>query len=263
MSLKHTTIISDKYIISVTRDISARKEAEARLSEERERLAVTLRSIGDGVITTDTKGKVVLLNKVAEELTGWSHQDAAGLPLSKVFKIINQTTRKPCNNPVTLILSTGKIIGLANHTVLIAKDGQERIIADSGAPIRDLKSQVIGAVLVFRDTTAQVRMEEELLKAKKLESVGILAGGIAHDFNNILMAILGNINLANQFIEKDNKAFSLLSKVEKATQQAKRLTQQLLTFSKGGEPVKETASIQEIITDSANFLLHGSKIACN
>ena len=263
VSLKHTTIISEKYIISVTRDITARKEAEARLSEERERLSVTLRSIGDAVITTDINGNVVLLNKVAEELTGWSQADAAGQPLSTVFNIINQTTRKPCENPVTLILSSGKIVGLANHTVLISKDGQERIIADSGAPIRDLRSRIIGAVLVFRDTTEQVRMEQELQKAKKLESVGILAGGIAHDFNNILMAILGNINLANQFIEKDSKAFTLLTQVEKATERAKRLTQQLLTFSKGGEPVKETASIREVIIDSAEFILHGSKIACN
>ena len=263
VSLKHTTIGSDKFIISVTRDISARKDAEALLSEERERLAVTLRSIGDGVITTDTDGNVVLLNKVAEELTGWSQQDATGEPLTKVFNIINQTTRKACENPITKILASGKIIGLANHTVLIAKDGQERIIADSGAPIRNLKSEIIGAVLVFRDTTDQVRMEQELLKAKKLESVGILAGGIAHDFNNILMAILGNLNLANTFIDKDNKASSLLTKVEKATERAKLLTQQLLTFSKGGEPVKETSSIREVITDSAEFILHGSNIACN
>ncbi|MFC1513241.1 PAS domain S-box protein [Thermodesulfobacteriota bacterium] len=263
VSLKYTKIMADKFVISVTRDITARKVAEERLSEERERLAVTLRSIGDGVITTDTSGRVVLLNKVAEELTGWSQQKATGQPLATVFNIINQTTRKPCENPVDLILASGKIIGLANHTVLISKDGQERIIADSGAPIRDLQSRIIGAVLVFRDTTEQVMMERELLKAKKLESVGLLAGGIAHDFNNILMAILGNLTLAIQFIEKDNKAFTLLTQVEKATQRAKRLTQQLLTFAKGGEPVKETASIQEIIIDSADFILHGSKIACN
>jgi PAS domain S-box-containing protein len=120
----------------VATDISEIKLAENRLAEETERLAVTLRSIGDGVITTDTQGRVVLINKVAEMLTGWDVDTSSGQPLAKVFDIINSVTRQPCDNPVEKVLASKAIIGFTDHTVLISKNGQERSIADSGAPIQ-------------------------------------------------------------------------------------------------------------------------------
>jgi PAS domain S-box-containing protein len=243
-------------------NITPRKKAKNDLADEREQLAVTLRSIGDGVITTDTQSRVVLLNTVAETLTGWSQQEAQGRPLTEVFNIIHEQTRKPCENPTAKVLVSGEIMGLANHTILIARDGRERKIGDSAAPIRDREGRVIGVVLVFRDVTEKHRLEEELLKVKKLESVGVLAGGIAHDFNNILAAILGNINLALYDSRLGDETRKLLTEAEKASLRAKNLTQQLLTFSKGGEPVKETASIKEIIRDSADFVLRGSTVAC-
>ena len=135
-------------------------------------------------------------------------------------------------------------------------------IADSASLIRDRAGWVIGVVLVFRDVTEKQRTEEELVKIKKLESVGVLAGGIAHDFNNILVAILGNINLALLDGNLEEKTRKLLSEAEKASIRAKGLTQQLLTFSKGGEPVKQTTSIAEVIQESADFVLHGSNVAC-
>ena len=233
------------------------------LSKEKEHLAVTLRSIGDGVITTDTAGNIVLLNKVAEQLTGWSNKEAAGLPLQQVFKISNEQTGQPCENPVEKILQHGEIIGLAQHTILQAKDGVERHIDDSGAPIRDMESKIIGAVLVFRDITEQLITEQELLKVKKLESVGVLAGGIAHDFNNILAAILGNLSLSLLDADLKDETKTLLHEAEKASTRARGLTQQLLTFAKGGEPVKETASLGDVIQDSAQFILHGTNVACN
>ncbi len=239
-----------------------REQAEVKLAAEKERLAVTLRSIGDGVITADTSGKIVLINKIAEQLTGWHNEDAHGRPLEEVFHIINEQTREVCENPVKKVLSTGQIIGLANHTALIAKDGIERSIADSGAPILNEQSEIIGVVLVFRDVSEQIRTEQELLKVKKLESVGILAGGIAHDFNNILAAILGNINLALFDDSLKDSTKTLLSEAEKASLRAKDLTQQLLTFSKGGEPVKETSSLEDVIKESASFVLSGDKVAC-
>ena len=229
---------------------------------EKQRLAVTLQSIGDGVITTDTAGKVILINKVAEELTGWPQEEAIGQPVVEVFNIINEKTGKSCENSVQKVIQSGKIVGLANHTAIIRKDGTQRTIEDSGAPILDRENRIIGVVLVFRDITNQVKMEEEILKIKKLESVGVLAGGIAHDFNNILTAILGNINLAGRYIDAENKAYSLLRDAEKASIRAKDLTQQLLTFSKGGDPVKKTTSIGNVITDSAIFVLRGSTVAC-
>jgi len=249
-------------VVESFQDISYRKKAEKALASEKERLAVTLRSIGDGVITTDMAGHVVLLNKVAERLTGWSNEMAAGRPLQEIFNIINEKTGEVCENPVEKVLSSGQIVGLANHTVLIARDGTERSIADSGAPILDSQSKIIGVVLVFRDVTEQIRTENELLKMKKLESIGLLAGGIAHDFNNILAAILGNINLALLDTGLSGKSKRLLGEAEKASLRAKDLTQQLLTFAKGGEPVKEAASLETVIKDSANFVLHGDMVAC-
>ncbi|MCJ7602588.1 MAG: ATP-binding protein, partial [Desulfobulbaceae bacterium] len=240
-----------------------RQKSEDDLVTEREKLSVTLRSIGDGVIATDINGRVVLVNKIAETLTGWRQKEAAGKPLGEVFNIINEKTRKLCTNPVEKVISSGRIIGLANHTALIARDGTERSIADSGSPIRDRESRIIGVILVFRDITEQLRMEEELLKVKKLESVGVLAGGIAHDFNNILAAILGNINLASLYIKpEEEKVRRLLGEAEKASLRARDLTQRLLTFAKGGDPVKKTASIAEIIKDTAGFVLRGSNVRC-
>ncbi|MBI4793062.1 MAG: PAS domain S-box protein [Deltaproteobacteria bacterium] len=262
VALKYTRFNDRQLVISVVRDITDRKKAEEALAAEKERLAVTLRSIGDGVITTDTAGRVVMLNKVAEELTGWSQEQAAGMALLEVFRIINEKTGKTCDNPADKVLSSGNIIDLANHTVLIARDGTQRHIADSGAPIRDPDSRIIGVVLVFRDVTDKLRYEQEILKVKKLESVAVLAGGIAHDFNNILAAILGNINLARVQVDKDTDAAALLEEAEKASLRARGLTQQLLTFAKGGAPIRQISSIAGIIRESSSFVLRGSNVNC-
>ncbi len=251
-------------IYATVQDISARKRMEAELAAEREHLAVTLRSIGDGVIATDIRGRVVLINKVAEKLTGWGQEEALGKPATEVFNIINEKTGRKCASPVQRVLEMGRIIGLANHTALIARDGTVKSIADSGAPIRDRASKTVGVVLVFRDITNEKRMQDELLKARKLESVGILAGGIAHDFNNILMAILGNIELARCRIPRDDLDTDLLlAEAEKATKRATKLTGQLLTFSKGGDPIKDATSLPELIAESADFVLHGSHVSCH
>jgi len=148
-------------------DITERKQAETALYEEREQLAVTLRSIGDGVIVSNTDGNVTMLNNVAQDLTGWSEQEAFGRPLSEVFHIINEKTRELCENPVEKVLQTGLVIGLANHTALIARDGTERSIADSGAPVRDKENRTIGVVLVFRDVTGEKRAEEALQQSEE------------------------------------------------------------------------------------------------
>jgi PAS domain S-box-containing protein len=249
-------------VVEIVRDITQRKVAVEALANEKERLAVTLRSIGDGVITTDTEGKIVLMNRVAEEMTGWRQDEAIGKPFDEVFHILNEKSRLRCENPIEKVLQSGTTIGLANHTVLISRFGKERIIADSGAPIRDQLSRIVGAVLVFRDITDKMKMEEELFKAHKLESIGILAGGIAHDFNNLLTAVLGNISLAKMLTSSEDKIHQKLVEAEKASLRARDLTQQLLTFSRGGAPVKKVTSIAGIIRDSAGFTLSGSKVQC-
>jgi PAS domain S-box-containing protein len=246
----------------VATDISEIKQAEIKLAEERERLAVTLASIGDGVIATDIEGRVVMINRVAEALTGWSSAAAVGRPLAEVFSIANAATGTPCENPVERVITSGRLVCLEQHTLLRAHDGRERQIADSGAPIKDKSGTIIGVVLVFRDITEQLRTEEELIKVKKLESIGVLAGGLAHDFNNILTAISGNIQLALRERQLPEDSRELLEEAAKASQRARNLTGQLLTFAKGGQPIRETASLEEVIRDSAEFVLRGSKSAC-
>jgi len=239
-------------------------EMEKKVRESQQWLATTLKSIGDGVIATDTEGLVTFMNPVAEVLTGWNQKEAAGKPLKDVFYIINEETRERCENPFEKILETGGIVGLANNTVLVAKDGTEKPIADSGAPIRDETHTILGTVLVFRDITEKRKMEGDILRLKteKMESISILAGGIAHDFNNILTAILGNITLAKMHTVPEGEIFTILTEAEKASLRAKNLTQQLLTFSKDGVLIKKPASISELLQDTAEFALHGSNAEC-
>ncbi|MDH3349015.1 MAG: PAS domain S-box protein [Desulfobulbaceae bacterium] len=250
-------------IVTSFQEISEQKKAERALAAERENLAVTLRSIGDGVITTDTHGRVMMLNKIAENLCGWQQNNALGRPFPEIFHLIEDTTGMLCSNPVKKILASGDIVTGGENTILVSRNGTRRAIADSGAPIRNPESKIIGVVLVIRDITERKRMEQDILKVKKLESVGILAGGIAHDFNNILTSILGNINLARQLPKESEEISSLLHEAEKASLRAKDLTQQLLTFSKGGAPIRKTASIAGVIRDSASFILRGSNLTCN
>ena len=153
----------------------AMRRAQMRANEQRELLRVTLRSIGDAVITTDVDGRVTYMNAVAESLTGWMHTEAVGQALDAVFRIINEDTRLPVENPATKALRDGVVVGLANHTLLIQKDGSECPIDDSAAPITDEYGHVAGCVLIFRDDTAQRRLARdktgELLTARLLASI--------------------------------------------------------------------------------------------
>jgi two-component system cell cycle sensor histidine kinase/response regulator CckA len=238
-------------------------KTEKKVQETEQWLSTVLNSIGDGVIATDIQGTITFMNPVAEQLTGYTHTEAVGTPLHKVFCIMNEKTRIPCENPVEIILETGGVMGLANNTVLIAKDGSERLIADSGTPIQN-NHQVLGTVIIFRDVTEKRKMEEDLiqLKTEKIESVSVLAGGIAHDFNNILTAILGNITLARLHSAPETEVYKTLIEAEKASLRAKNLTQQLLLFSKEGSPVKQTTSVPELVKCTAEFALSGSNAQC-
>jgi PAS domain S-box-containing protein len=149
------------------RDLTDRKRAEELLQKQSERLRVTLASIGDAVITTDGEGRIHTLNGVAESMTGWTEQEAQGMPLNSVFHIINEQSRELVENPATRALREGRIVALANHTVLIAKDNKERSIDDSAAPIRDDQGNVMGVVLIFRDITEKREKEERLRQSEQ------------------------------------------------------------------------------------------------
>gem|GEM_PF-403332 len=173
------TPLPDGTMMSMAIDITDRKLAEEQLRRSEENLAITLQSIGDAVIATDTHGKVTRMNPVAEQLTGWPLPEALGQPLNKVFHIINADTREPARNPAELVMEHGNIVGLANHTALIARNGKEYQISDSAAPIRDSSGKIVGVVLVFSDVTekyrtlAALREKEWLLsESQRIANIG-------------------------------------------------------------------------------------------
>ncbi|MDX2480796.1 MAG: cache domain-containing protein [Desulfuromusa sp.] len=222
--------------------------AEKALVDEREQLLVTLYSIVDGVITTDTEGRVELMNHVAESLTGWTQSDASGRLLDEVFCLQSEEQ------------FTASFFASAQRALLIAKDGREYQISAANAPLCAIKGVVRGQVVVFRDETERLKTEEELFNARKLESVGLLAGGIAHDFNNILAGVFGNIELAKRKIPEDHAAYTYLHVAHQALERATNLTKQLLTFAKGGDPLLEAVSAEQVIDAVVRFNLSGSQI---
>jgi PAS domain S-box-containing protein len=158
------------YFLLLRRYLRERERAAAVVHEQRELLQATLVSIGDGVIVTDVAGRVTMLNSVAQTLTGWSQEAAQGLLLNEIFHIVNETTRQTVENPALRALREGVIVGLANHTILIARDGRERPIDDSAAPVRTLEGVLAGVVLVFRDITDRKLAEQRLAELLALES---------------------------------------------------------------------------------------------
>ena len=161
--LRHQVHLETQHLLEIQNETNKQlKQANVTLQASEEKLAVTLNSIGDGVIATDAEGRVTRLNPLAAQLTGWTQAQAAGRPVNEIFHIINQETRQPAIIPVNDTLAHGTIHGLANHTLLIALDGSECAIADSCAPICDRDGQVIGAVLVFRDVTEEYAAQQAL-----------------------------------------------------------------------------------------------------
>ncbi len=156
-------------------DASQRKREERKLAESERRWATTLSSIGDAVIATDLEGRITFMNAVAEELTGWSLQESLQRPVAEVFEIVDEKTRRKVEDPVAKVLKKGSIVGLANHTVLVRRDGRQIIIDDSGAPIKDENGEITGVVVVFRDITARKKAERALLKSETLRSASLYA----------------------------------------------------------------------------------------
>ena len=165
--------------VKVTRDLTARKQAEDRLRRSEESLQATLYSIGDGVLATDEQARVTRVNPVAERLTGWPEAEAVGRPIGEIFRIINEETRAAATNPVARVLAEGVVVGLANHTALISRDGSERPIADSGAPIFDAQGKPVGAVLVFRNISEERQKEEALRESD--EKLRLMIASV-HDY---------------------------------------------------------------------------------
>ena len=148
-----------------------------------------------------------------------------------------------------------------NHRI-VRPDGTERIVHERAAVTCDAYGKAVRMAGTVQDVTEQRKMEAEILKAQKLESIGVLAGGIAHDFNNLLLGILGNVSVARTYCRPGEKVAGILDEIEKAALRTKGLTRQLLTFSKGGQPVKEPVSIEQVARDTAHIVLRGSNVGC-
>ncbi|MDQ2833314.1 MAG: CHASE3 domain-containing protein [Acidobacteriota bacterium] len=192
-------------------------------------LHTTLRSIGDAVIACDVEGSVVFMNLVAEQLTGWREAEAKGKSLHDVFPIFNEDTRAIVENPVDKVRRLGTIVGLANHTFLVSRDGSEICIDDSGAPICNSSGVMIGIVLVFRDITERRVSEGALMRAEKLAAAGRLAASVAHEVNNPLEGLTNLVYIARRSDELD-EIRSLLAQAENELGRIAHITRQSLGF---------------------------------
>jgi len=241
-------------ILLALEDITARRRDEAAGHQQRKVLALTLGSIADAVLTTDTEGRITFLNPVAEALTGWSLQDALGQPCEMVFRLVHERTRQPLESPVARVLRDGLIGDLAPQTVLITRDGRDVPVADLSAPIRRGDEELYGVVVVFRDASDLRHMEAQLRHAQKMEALGTLAAGIAHDFNNILAAILGYTELVQIDIPRDQPHWFLLQRVLTASLRAKALVQQILAFSRSTPVAWIPVSLTAVLRETLPFL---------
>lgn len=264
-------------VLIIIRDISERKNAEVVLKEKeercrammetntdsvKERLAVTVQSISEGVITVGVDGKITLVNIVAEKLTGWKQNEALGQPLDDVLYIVCKREHARGKDLINRVIESRNVIDIFSHSLLISKDGTERTVTLSYSPIKDYNNAIVGVVLIIHDITEKQKLENELFRARKLESIGVLAGGIAHDFNNILTGITANMFMAKIGIDKNSETYASINNAEKAAFRASRLTNQLLTFAKSGTPRKESQSIREVVEESVGFSLSGSNVDC-
>lgn len=254
----------DKRVAERTRElqeeIQQRSRMEAALADEKERLAVTLRSIGDGVIATDSRGDILLFNTVAEELTGWTAEGAVGRNLRQVLRCYHVDTRQPIENLVEDALRTGVSTRLTEGVLLVAKDQTERLIELNCAPISDAAGKNVGVVLLLRDITEHHRHVEAMLTASKLQSIGLMAAGIAHDFNNILTSVIGHISMAKRSPSANGEVINHLIAAEESAMKAREITRQLQTFAKCGVPAKRTMRVNDLIAEATGFALRGSNV---
>ncbi len=250
-------------IVIFSEEITERKRAEQALRSSEQRWATTLQSIGDAVISTNSVGNIEFMNDVAERLTGWSLPEATGRHLSTVFSIVQEVTRIVPESPVAKVLRSGKVVGLANHTVLINRDGTEIPIEDCAAPIRDRSGRIEGVVLVFHDVVEQRQTEKALRISDRLATTGRLAATIAHEIHNPLDAVSNLLYLIAQGTQEDltrQYASTASGELVRITQ----MTHRMLAFQreaarpvpvKIGEILGSVAALYERKITSANVTL--------
>ncbi len=238
-------------------DITDLKNAEDMLKESANRYRTLVENINDLIVETSSDGRFIYLSPKHEEILGYKPEELMG---RNIFENIHTDDLPLAAKEFERVLTQqtpGKAIFRYRH-----KNGNWRWFESTGQTVETAAGE-LRCVIVSRDITDRKRFEDELFKAEKLESLGVLAGGIAHDFNNLLTVILGNISVSMMNLNTKDKIYGRLAEAETATFRARDLTSQLLTFSKGGAPVKEfVQSLDELIMDTANFVVSGSKVKC-
>ncbi|MFP4164939.1 MAG: ATP-binding protein [Chitinispirillaceae bacterium] len=246
--------------IRLQNEIEEKTRAENLMRYERERLHVTLRSIRDGVIATDQEGRIILINEAASHLLDAPLENNLGKNLKDVYNVYETIEGKETvHDPIHSDTEEKEPSPLRNF-YMYREDGSQRIIAETSAPIIDSSRQKTGTVIVFRDITHYRKIEEEHFKARKMESVSIMASGIAEEFSGLLSSIVTSIFMARMGIKPDSESNRLLTTAESAAFRANNMIKQLLTFSKNStQSIKERASIGELITNSVGFYMQGLK----
>lgn len=226
--------------------------AQQDLLDEREQLFVTIRSIGDGLITIDMSGKVGLINSMAEQLTGWNQESAAHRMLSEVFKIIDGNTREAVDHPVDILLAERPTV--ENHMVLISKDGTEYNIEACAAQIKDGKNNIRGVVIVFRDISDRKHLETQLQQSQKLESIGTLAGGVAHEINNPIHGIMNYAQLILDKTDDTSPTTEYAREIIHETQRVSSIVRNLLTFAREEKETHSPARLKDIVDNTMSLI---------
>jgi PAS domain S-box-containing protein len=234
----------------IIREMDQREKHAAEIREREEWFRVTLGSVGDAVIATDKTGCVSYVNQVAEDLTGIQLAEARGKQIHEVFPIFNEHTRMPVDNPVGKVLESGRIMGLANHTVLQRRDGEMIPIEDSAAPIYDDNNQLRGVVMVFRDVTLEKQSQSVMRKAEKLAAAGRLAATMAHEINNPLEAVGNLIYIVKNTANIPPDVMGYLTMAEQELERVSHITRQTLGFYRDSSepgPVEMRAVIESVL----------------
>jgi PAS domain S-box-containing protein len=235
-------------------------KTEEALRKSRQLLEKTFASLHDAVLIIDAQtSKIIDCNPAAVNIFGYKREELLGRTTE--FLYINDVRLREFGSWLESAIRQKGFLLLPDFPMKRG-DGKVFPAEHTVLPLENERHERIGWVQVIRDITERKKMEGEVFKAQKLESLGILAGGIAHDFNNLLTAILGSISLLKMYGKSHDESYQILEQAEKASMRAKALTQQLLTFAKGGEPFKKTLSIAELLRDSASFGLRGSNVKC-
>ena len=235
---------------------------EKKVRKSEKWLHTIIRSIGEGVIVTDSKGFITFMNPVAEVVTGHKQDEAVGNPLENILYIIDEKTNIHYDN--IFEKTVNGVVNLPKSAVLIARDGTERIIEDNSSPIYGDNNTILGAVFAFRDVTEKRKMEENFrtMEREKMESLATLAGGIAHDFNNILTVVLSDLALARMKLTHEDEISGKLAEAEKTLLNARKLTHKLYTFSREGVPSRKPVSLSDLLRSASEHALKETTCTC-